>query len=157
MQAADFTQEWFNAKVDHFNYQSTATYPQRYWRNDVYCEDQASCPIFVYICGEYTCSVPAFRFFPFMIGAAHGASLLVVEHRYYGESQPYPDWSTENLVHLNSEQALADLAELLTAQGAGADKKTLVIGGSYPGALSAWFRVHYPHIALASWSSSGVV
>lgn len=92
-----------------------------------------------------------------MIGAAHGASLLVVEHRYYGESQPYPDWSTENLVHLNSEQALADLAELLTAQGAGADKKTLVIGGSYPGALSAWFRVHYPHIALASWSSSGVV
>lgn len=115
MQASDFTQEWFDAKVDHFNYQSTKTYPQRYWRNDVYCEDKETCPIFVYICGEYTCSVPAFRFFPFMIGAAHGASLLVVEHRYYGESQPYEDWSSENLVHLSSEQALADLAELLTA------------------------------------------
>jgi hypothetical protein len=45
----------------------------------------------------------------------------------------------------------------LTSKGAGADKKTLVIGGSYPGALSAWFRVHYPQIAFASWSSSGVV
>jgi len=67
-----------------------------------------------------------------------------LEHRYYGQSQPYENWSTENLVHLSSEQALADLASFLTAQGAGDQKKTLVIGGSYPGALSAWFRVHYP-------------
>jgi len=33
----------------------------------------------------------------------------------------------------------------------------LVIGGSYPGALSAWFRERYPHLAIGSWSSSGVV
>ena len=33
----------------------------------------------------------------------------------------------------------------------------LVIGGSYPGALSAWFRNRYPHLAVGSWSSSGVV
>jgi len=33
----------------------------------------------------------------------------------------------------------------------------VVIGGSYPGALSAWFRERYPHLAVASWSSSGVV
>jgi len=31
-----------------------------------------------------------------------------------------------------------------------------VIGGSYPGALSAWFRAKYPHLAIASWASSGV-
>jgi len=95
--------------------------------------------------------------FPFQIGAEHGAQLFVLEHRYYGESQPFPNLKTENLVHLNSEQALADLAGFLTAQGAGAKKPTIVIGGSYPGALSAWFRTRYPHIALASWSSSGVV
>ena len=153
----DFVLDWFENQIDHFDYQSSATYRQRYWVNDVYCQDKTTCPIFVYICGEYTCSVPAFRFYPFMIGAAHGAQLFVVEHRYYGESQPFADWSTENLVHLSSEQALADLAVFLNAQGAGADKKTMVIGGSYPGALSAWFRVRYPQIALASWSSSGVV
>jgi hypothetical protein len=32
-----------------------------------------------------------------------------------------------------------------------------VIGGSYPGALSAWFRYTYPNIATASWASSAVV
>jgi hypothetical protein len=31
------------------------------------------------------------------------------------------------------------------------------IGGSYPGALSAWFRSRYPNLAVASWSSSGVI
>lgn len=33
----------------------------------------------------------------------------------------------------------------------------MVIGGSYAGALSAWFRTKYPHLATAAWSSSGVV
>jgi hypothetical protein len=27
----DFTMGWFDAQIDHFNYQSTATYKQRYW------------------------------------------------------------------------------------------------------------------------------
>jgi hypothetical protein len=33
----------------------------------------------------------------------------------------------------------------------------VVIGGSYPGALSAWFKSQYPDLAVASWSSSGVI
>jgi len=36
-------------------------------------------------------------------------------------------------------------------------RKTIVIGGSYPGALSAWFRYTYPEIAIASWAASAVV
>ena len=32
-----------------------------------------------------------------------------------------------------------------------------MIGGSYPGALSAWFKSQYPSHALGSWSSSGVI
>lgn len=37
------------------------------------------------------------------------------------------------------------------------DRNTIVVGGSYPGAMSAWFRNRYPHVAMASWASSGVV
>ena len=37
------------------------------------------------------------------------------------------------------------------------DRKVIVIGGGYSGGLSAWFREKYPHLAIASWSSSGAV
>ena len=40
---------------------------------------------------------------------------------------------------------------------AGGDRKWLMVGGSYPGALSAWFRLKHPELADASWSSSGVI
>ena len=37
------------------------------------------------------------------------------------------------------------------------NRPVVIIGGSYPGALSAWFRQRYPQMTVASWSSSGVV
>lgn len=33
----------------------------------------------------------------------------------------------------------------------------ITIGGSYPGAMAAWFRNRYPHLTIGSLSSSGVV
>jgi len=69
--------------VDHLSYIDKRTYQQRYWINDQYW-DQASGPVFIYICGEYTCSVPEERLYPFMVGAENNALLFVLEHRYYG-------------------------------------------------------------------------
>ena len=63
--------------------------------------------------------------------------------------------SDENLKFLNSEQALADLAAFRQAM---AEKynlttnKWLAFGGSYPGSLSAWFRLKYPHLVDGNWS-----
>ena len=31
------------------------------------------------------------------------------------------------------------------------------MGGSYPGALVAWFKSQYPDAAIGAWSSSGVI
>ncbi len=39
-----------------------------------------------------------------------GAAMFLIEHRFYGDSQPFPDLSTPNLQFLSSEQALADAA-----------------------------------------------
>lgn len=57
-----------------------------------------------------------------MVGAEHNARFLVLEHRYYGDSQPFDEWTLENFAHLNSEQALADLAYFIGAMNEKNDK-----------------------------------
>ena len=94
-----------------------------------------------------------------ILGAGYGALLISLEHRYYGDSQPFDDWSTPNLKYLTSQQALADIASFIDAQNDSFNRKAdwIVIGGSYPGALAAWFKSQYPDHAVGAWSSSGVI
>ena len=66
----DFIVDTFDNLVDHYNMQDDRTYKQRYWYNDKYFEaGDKKGPIFIYICGEYRCSVPETRLYPFMLGA----------------------------------------------------------------------------------------
>lgn len=156
---ADFEEKIKKSPIDHYNYQDHRAYKQRYWINSKYFnEEDKHAPIFLYICGEYTCSIREDRLYPFMVGASHGALLTALEHRFYGQSQPFEDLSNENLQYLSAEQALSDIAHFLNFLTQGQRyRPVIVIGGSYPGALSAWFRSRYPHLSVGSWSSSGVV
>lgn len=53
---------------------------------------------------------------------------------------------------------MADIAYFLASMNEDYEQRqTIVVGGSYPGALSAWFRAKYPHMAIASWAASAVV
>jgi hypothetical protein len=71
--------------------------------------------------------------------------------------------STHNLKYLNGGQALRDLAYFITKMSKGGQYRItpknpwITIGGSYPGAMAAWFRNKYPHLTIGSISSSGVV
>jgi hypothetical protein len=63
---------------------------------------------------------------------------------------------------LNSEQALKDLAyfsETMSTKNMHRIKNNpwIAIGGSYPGALSAWYRYKYPHLTIGAIASSAVI
>jgi len=56
---------------------------------------------------------------------------------------------------LTADQALSDLAHFIVSLVP--NQRVITIGGSYPGAMSSWFRNKYPHIALGALASSAVI
>ena len=76
-------------------------------------------------------------------GQSHNGLLVALEHRYYGASQPFDDWSTPNLKWLNSTQALEDIHKFINYMklvlDRKMDRKVMIVGGSYPGAMVAWY------------------
>ena len=154
---------WYTQKLDHFNPQVNDTFQQRYYDIDQYFDPKTG-PLFLYICGEGTCRKPSDNSFVVNLAKKFKGRVLALEHRYYGMTQPKPDWSTENLQFLTPDQGLADLALFATEKSREFSetygiphRRWITVGGSYPGALSAWFRYKYPHIAFASLASSAVV
>ena len=62
------------------------------------------------------------------------------------------------MVYLSSEQGLADLATfrmfIHKSMNLTDSNRWVSFGGSYPGSLSAWFRLKYPHLVYAAVASS---
>ncbi len=81
--------------------------------------------------------------------------------RFYGESHPTEDASTENLKYLSSRQALADFAHfhdlMIVKYKMTQRNKWICFGGSYSGALSAWLRQLYPNVVVGAVASSAPV
>lgn len=149
----------WQAPVDHFDKTNTNTFNQRYYVNDAYWK-KGSGPVFYEIGGEGTLSGPPGGFIE-QLAQNHSALLIALEHRFYGESIPNGNANTENYRFLSVEQALADLASFTDyyKQTVPESKNVpwVVFGGSYPGALSSWYRAAYPDYSIGSLSSSGVV
>ena len=112
---SSWQQGLFETQLDNFDASSQSTFNLRYWANNDFW-DQDDGPIFLYLCGEWTCSPPSVTQAAFALGQKVNAKLLVLEHRYYGDSQPFDDWSYEHLKWLNTEQALADIAAFIDSQ-----------------------------------------
>ena len=148
--------QYWDAPQDHFNDSNTATYKQKYYVNDAYWSKGG--PVFLEIGGEGPVGSAPGGFIE-DLAANHSAMLIALEHRFYGESIPNGNVDTDNLQLLSVPQALADLAGFIDYFSAARSGSApwVAFGGSYPGALSAWFRVAYPDKTIGSLSSSGVV
>lgn len=156
---------WLTQRLDHFE-SNNATWNQRYFVNDTLFDGTG--PVFLCVGGEgpgfttdvvVTGTVHAAD----MIEAAkmHGALILALEHRYYGESIPTNNFSTSNLKWLSSQQALADLAVFVgyinDKYNLTKDNKWITWGGSYPGMMASFARLKYPHLIHGAVASSAPV
>ena len=134
---------------------------QRYWINKENWGGKGY-PIFVFIGGEgaEACTRLTSKMYIYELAKEHKALLVDIEHRFYGESYPTEDMSTESLKYLSSTQALADLARLIDHIKIDLntkESKVITVGGSYPGNLAAWFRLKYPSVTHGSIASSAPV
>ncbi|RXK38184.1 hypothetical protein M231_04558 [Tremella mesenterica] len=161
----------FTQPVSHFDPTITDTFCQRYWIDASSYEEGG--PVFVLDGGE-TSGEDRLLFLKqgilqILSNATNGLS-IVLEHRYYGESQPVPSLTTDNLRFLNNEEALEDSAEFirnfkipsdvlkLSDEGILQPDRTpwIYYGGSYAGARAAHMRVGYPDIVYGAIGSSAV-
>uniref|UniRef100_A0A6N2LB34 Serine carboxypeptidase S28 family protein n=1 Tax=Salix viminalis TaxID=40686 RepID=A0A6N2LB34_SALVM len=159
------TQElWFNQTLDHFSPFDHHKFPQRYYEFLDYLRIPDG-PIFLEICGESSCNGIVNDYIS-VLAKKFGAAVVSLEHRYYGRSLPFESTTTENLRYLSSKQALFDLAVFrqyyqeslnLKLNRTSVENPWFVFGGSYAGALSAWFRLKFPHLTCGSLASSAVV
>ncbi|XP_020263777.1 probable serine protease EDA2 isoform X2 [Asparagus officinalis] len=157
-------ERWFKQTLDHFSPTDHRQFRQRYYefRDHFQAPDG---PVFLKICGESACPGIANDYLS-VLAKKFGAAVVSLEHRYYGESSPFESLTTENLRFLSSKQALFDLAafrqyyqEFLNAKynRSKVENPWFVFGISYSGALSAWFRLKFPHLTCGSLASSAVV
>ena len=178
------TQHWCNATLDHFSFPSgpgpapspgadapgttvTTVFPQRYFVYDKW-RSGPDAPILLYFGNEgkledfYDNSGFIFESAP-----ALGATVVFLEHRYYGESLPFGNASYATaaaLRFLTIEHALADMSAFLADKrrlfGCGAARAAcpvVLLGGSYGGMLAAWHRLKYPHLSVGAIAASAPV
>ncbi|EEP79957.1 predicted protein [Uncinocarpus reesii 1704] len=157
--------------IDHKN--PGAKYKNRFWINDSHYKSGG--PVFVFDGGEANAQryadyylVNETSFFVHLLEEFKGMG-IVWEHRYYGESLPFPvnlDTPAEHFQYLNNEQALADIpyfAERFKRENFPNDDLTpkstpwVMLGGSYPGMRAAFTRDKYPETIFAAFAASAPV
>ncbi|PAV86026.1 hypothetical protein WR25_26512 [Diploscapter pachys] len=151
----------FTQKLDHFDPYSTATWNQKYYYNPKFYRGHGI--VFLMIGGEGPESkkwttLETVQYLQW--AKEYGAAVFDLEHRFFGDSFPIPNMSTDTLQLLTTEQALADLANFIIAMNQQynfPNPRWVTFGGSYPGSLSAWFRAKYPHLTVGAVASSAPI
>lgn len=149
----------FTQALDHFDATNTQTFQQRYVIDSTYAKG-ASSPVVYYICGEGDCINdelgPPGSEWAWGLAQALGAHIVALEHRYYGQSQPFAQQTAANFTWLTVEQAIEDLAtfQKWAVSTQGLSGKWVAIGGSYPADLAAIYRLKHPELVSGAIASS---
>ncbi|KAK0224490.1 peptidase S28 [Armillaria nabsnona] len=169
--------------LDHFGSDNSSTFLNRYWVNASYYAPGG--PVFLFDSGEQN----AAPLLPYYLQEYHGLSAtmrlakrygglaILWEHRYYGDSQPFPvneNTTASEWKYLTTEQALEDVVFFANSFSfSGIQNATLddplslplhpsvtpwvFLGGSYPGVRGTLLRIRNPETIFATWASSAPV
>ncbi|KAF4598845.1 hypothetical protein EYR38_007253 [Pleurotus pulmonarius] len=157
----------FDQLIDHNN-PGLGTFKQRFWHTWEFYEPGG--PIILMTPGEanaqpysgYLTNVTING----LIAQQQSGAAIVLEHRFYGLSNPKPDLTVDSLRLHTIQQAIDDLeyfaktVKLPMPNGdnlAPGKAPWILIGGSYSGALTSWTMVNKPGLFFAGYASSGVV
>jgi serine protease 16 len=157
--APPITFSTFSQRTNHFAPGDFEVFQQRYVTYD-YSGGSSTAPVFLYLGGEGPVEMFVQEVYAKQLAEKHGAVLYFLEHRFYGMSVPNSMLSTDNLERLlNVDQALADASAFLGAKGspAGVGAGNVVLGCSYSGCLSGWFKMKYGSQVLGAYAPSGPV
>lgn len=149
--------DYYAQLIDHKN-PKLGTFQQRYYVDETYGRSNDA-PVFLYICGEVECNAHVFELAIKQVAQKYHAKMVALEHRYYGKSIPVKTFSTNNMQYLSTDYALRDLDRFQheISKANHWTGKWVAFGGSYPGSLAAYYRLHYPKNVVGSLASSAPV
>ena len=159
----------FPQLIDHKN-PDLGTFSQFYYYSDEWWGGPGS-PVILLNNGESaeTTTATAYLKNTSLTGAfaqeVHGA-IVIIEHRYWGQSSPFDELTRENLKYLTLENSIADMTYFAQNVQLPFDKNGssnalhapwVLSGGSYSGALAAWTASTSPGTFWAYHASSAPV
>ncbi|MFH4978675.1 hypothetical protein AB6A40_005384 [Gnathostoma spinigerum] len=152
----------FTQTLDHFNNSNTKTWEQHYVINEKYHNSGGRAILFLTAQHSSPNELIYEEKYPVVMYAKEvNATLFMLEHRYFGSSQPFKSLTEENLKYLTSRQAVEDVATFIPFANKehklGEKTKWVVIGGSYAGNLAAWVRQMHPELIAGAVASSAPI
>lgn len=152
-------ENYFTTRLNHFNHQQREDWTLRYL--SVTEHYRPGGPILIRLSGNGPVRRDMINESSLITELARemGGAVYAFETRFYGMSKPTNDVNTEIMRFLKTDQIMADLVEFIIylKRDVFRDENmpVLVSGAGYGGALATWFRVRYPHMGDAAWSSGG--
>ncbi|CAK7271425.1 hypothetical protein SEPCBS57363_004611 [Sporothrix epigloea] len=168
----------FSQIIDHNN-PDFGTFPQRFWYSTEYWAGPGS-PVVLATPGEQPGDgwndtyLTNQRITGYFADHLHGA-VVILEHRYWGESSPYDELTVEHMRFLTVDQAMRDMVYFAenwvppfdtSGKTSPSQAPWVLAGGSYAGALSGWLANLAKHMPesknhtspfWAYYATSGVV
>lgn len=173
-QSSSYTDYTIDMPIDHFPNEdrykphTNATFKQRYVFDSSYYKPGG--PVYLYISGETSIESRLSNLETGIIQIlmnATGGLGVIIENRYYGDSYPYTNLTTDNLAYLTNEQTIADFAyfaQHATFPGINATSALtapstpwILYGGSLAGAHTAFTVKTYGDIVYGGIAASGVI